>query len=130
MHVHQVASEGCGLHHLSTLDTLDIPGVPLSRSDMATSQTPVQISRELGPYPTRGADHRLHLGRICLKPKPSRKDSQEDPVRSAGVPRPLMQGTRCRHRRLQKRLTSIRPILIPRSLLLPAAPGTTRVQQY
>ncbi len=33
MHVRQVAAEGCGLHHLPTLETLDIPGVPLSRGD-------------------------------------------------------------------------------------------------
>jgi hypothetical protein len=73
MHVRQVVAEGCGLHHLSTLETLDIPGVPLGRSDTATSQTPVQISRELGPYPTRGADHRLRLGHIRLKPHPFKK---------------------------------------------------------
>jgi hypothetical protein len=116
MHVRQVAAEGCGLHHLPTLETLDIPGVPLSRSDTATLQTPVRISRELGPDPTRGADHRLRLGHVCLKPHC--KKTHEKIQR------------RLQRRRLQKRLTSARPTPIPRSLLLSAAPGTTRVQQH
>ena len=73
MHVCQVAVEGCSLHHLPTLETLNIPGVPLSRSDTATSQTPVRISRELGTDPTRGTDHRLCLGHVRLKPHPRKK---------------------------------------------------------
>ncbi len=74
MDVCQVAAEGCCLHHLPTLKTLDIPGVPLSRSDTAMLQTPVRISQELGPDPTRGADHRLRLGHVRLKPHPRKKN--------------------------------------------------------
>ena len=83
MHVRQVAAEGCGLHHLPTLETLDIPGVPLSRSDTATPQSPVQISRELGPNPTRGADHRLRLGHVCLKPHPRKGKETYEKVQRA-----------------------------------------------
>ena len=70
MHVRQVAAEGAGLHRFPTPRALDVPRVLLSACDTATLNSLVRVSWKLGPIPTQGTDHRLHLGRVCLKPHP------------------------------------------------------------
>ncbi len=107
MHIRQMAAERTGLHHFPIPGALNVPRIPIGSGDTYSLQSPVRFSRELDSNPTRGADHRLHLGRVRLTP-PSQTGSRECPVPIAGIPCPSMQGTRRRRRRLQRSFVKIK----------------------
>ena len=72
-----MAATGTGLQRFSALGALDVPCIPFGSSDTTPLKLPVQFGWELSPDPTRGADHCLHLGRVCLKPHPLKQAYQQ-----------------------------------------------------
>ena len=73
MDICKVAAKGTSQHSLPTLATLHWAGIPFGCRNLPLMHPTVQFDRELGPYPTRGADHCLRLCSICLKPHPCKK---------------------------------------------------------
>jgi hypothetical protein len=68
MHVRHVAAEGCGLHHLPTLETLNIPGVPLSRSDPAVIFSVPETSKSSKRGKTGRAFSMMYSTTVCPSP--------------------------------------------------------------
>jgi hypothetical protein len=77
MDICKMTAKGAGQHNLPTLAALHRTGIPLRGCNPTALHPSIGVERELGPYPTRGANHCLHLLRIRLKPHPLKQPNED-----------------------------------------------------
>ena len=77
----KVTAKRAGQHDLPALTTFHWAGIPFGGCDPAALHPAVGFERELGPYMARGADHRLRL--LCVPLKPHLLKQPNDNIQGA-----------------------------------------------